>query len=75
MFQDLCLYCEVSDILGLYTFRIHIRRFIQGLFANVNFDPVIESFALRSAILRNFVVKFQEKTVMSRDTVCIEFCQ
>ena len=39
-FQDLCLYCEVVDILGLYKFKIHIRRFIQGLFANVNFDPV-----------------------------------
>lgn len=39
-FQDLCLYCEVADILGLYKFKIHIRRFIQGLFANVNFDPV-----------------------------------
>ncbi|XP_078353189.1 rapamycin-insensitive companion of mTOR-like isoform X2 [Oculina patagonica] len=42
LFQDLCLYCEVADILGLYTFKIHIRRFIQGLFANVNFDPIIE---------------------------------
>ena len=40
MFEDLCLYCEVSDILGLYKFKIHIRRFIQGLFANVNFDSV-----------------------------------
>lgn len=41
-FQDLCLYCEVADILGLYKFKIHIRRFIQGLFANVNFDPIVE---------------------------------
>lgn len=55
LFQDLCLYCEVSDILGLYTFRIHIRRFIQGLFANVNFDPVIESFALPSYIVQYYV--------------------
>ena len=42
MFQDLCLYCEVSDVLGLYKFRLHIRRFVQGLFANVIFDPVSE---------------------------------
>jgi len=42
LFQDLCLYCEVSDILGLYKFKLHIRRFIQGLFANVSFDPIIE---------------------------------
>ena len=42
MFQDLCLYCEVSDVLGLYKFRLHIRRFVQGLFANVIFDPVGE---------------------------------
>ncbi|XP_068727211.1 rapamycin-insensitive companion of mTOR-like isoform X1 [Montipora capricornis] len=41
-FQDLCLYCEVVNILGLYKFKIHVRRFIQGLFANVNFDPIIE---------------------------------
>lgn len=45
MFQDLCLYCEVSDVLGLYKFRLHIRRFVQGLFANVIFDPVGEQKA------------------------------
>lgn len=42
LFQDLCLYSEVCDILALYKFKLHIRRFIQGLFANVNFDPIIE---------------------------------
>ena len=45
LFQDLCLYCEVCEVLALYKFKLHIRRFIQGLFANVNFDPVSQLFS------------------------------
>lgn len=37
-FQDICLYSEVSKILGRSTFRMPARRFIQELFVDLNFD-------------------------------------
>eukprot|EP00111_Clytia_hemisphaerica_P003838 TCONS_00011021-protein len=42
-FRDLCLYSQVAEILGMFSFRMAIRRFIQKLFEGVDYQVVIES--------------------------------
>lgn len=37
VFTDLCFYSEVSHLLGVYSFRLASRRFIQELFLEVDF--------------------------------------
>ena len=37
VFTDLCFYSEVSHLLGVYSFRLASRRFIQELFLQVDF--------------------------------------
>ncbi|XP_077980982.1 rapamycin-insensitive companion of mTOR-like [Glandiceps talaboti] len=36
-FQDICLYSEIADLLGTYTFRLSARRFVQELFQDMVF--------------------------------------
>ena len=43
-FEDLCLYCQMMDQLGTYTFRLSMRRFIQALFENINCQMVSRLF-------------------------------
>ena len=40
LFQDLCLYCDVSVLLGKFQFRLSSRKFIQELFDEVNLGQV-----------------------------------
>lgn len=40
-FDDICLYSEVSYLLAHCMFRLASRRFIQELFQDVQFIPVI----------------------------------
>lgn len=40
-FDDICLYSEVSHLLAHCMFRLASRRFIQELFQDVQFIPVI----------------------------------
>ena len=40
LFQDLCLYCDVSVLLGEFQFRLSSRKFIQELFVEVNLEQV-----------------------------------
>jgi len=42
-FQDLCLYSQVMEQLGMFTFRLTIRRFIQALFEGVNYTLIFET--------------------------------
>ena len=62
-FEDLCLYCEVSDTMGLYKFKLPIRRFIQGLFDNVTFTPV-------SAFTRPIDLLLKELSILMLGTPC-----
>eukprot|EP00795_Rhopilema_esculentum_P004460 gene4460-20703_t len=39
-FEDLCLYSQMMDQLGTYTFRLSMRRFIQAMFENINYISV-----------------------------------
>lgn len=41
-FRDLCLYSQVVEVLGMFTFRITIRRFIQKLFEGVDYHVIFE---------------------------------
>ena len=40
IFTDLCFYSDVSNILGVYNFRLASRKFIQELFLEVQFSKV-----------------------------------
>ena len=40
VFQDLCLYSEVSALLSTYSFHLPARRFIQELFQDIKFEKV-----------------------------------
>ncbi|XP_057305998.1 rapamycin-insensitive companion of mTOR-like isoform X2 [Hydractinia symbiolongicarpus] len=42
-FQDLCLYSQVMERLGMYSFRLTMRRFIQALFEGVNYSLIFET--------------------------------
>ena len=46
LFQDLCLYCDVSVLLGQFQFRLSSRKFIQELFVEVNLEQVRGLFIL-----------------------------
>ena len=39
-FQDLCLYSQVMEILGTFSYRLSIRRFIQALFEGVDYSLI-----------------------------------
>lgn len=39
-FQDLCLYSQVMEQLGVFSYRLSIRRFIEALFERVNYAKV-----------------------------------
>ena len=41
IFTDLCFYSDVSNLLGVYNFRLGSRRFIQELFLEVQFSKVL----------------------------------
>ena len=43
LFNDLCLYSEVSSILSNYQFHLPARRFIQELFQHTSFEQVSNS--------------------------------
>ncbi|XP_070563534.1 rapamycin-insensitive companion of mTOR-like isoform X2 [Ptychodera flava] len=46
-FQDICLYSDVADLLGTYSFRLSARRFIQELFQDMTFAELyIEARAI-----------------------------
>lgn len=45
-FDDVCLYSEVSHLLAHCVFRLASRRFIQELFQDVQFTPVLTSSLL-----------------------------
>eukprot|EP00092_Neocalanus_flemingeri_P017565 GFUD01019006.1.p1 GENE.GFUD01019006.1~~GFUD01019006.1.p1 ORF type:complete len:742 (-),score=220.04 GFUD01019006.1:440-2482(-) len=40
IFTDLCFYSDVSNILGVYNFRLASRKFIQELFLDVQFSKM-----------------------------------
>ena len=40
LFQDLCLFSDVSVLLGKFQFRLSSRKFIQELFDEVNLGQV-----------------------------------
>jgi len=40
IFADLCFYSDVSNILGVYSFRLASRKFIQELFLGVQFSKM-----------------------------------
>jgi hypothetical protein len=40
VFQDVCLYSEVSHRLGSATYRLTARRFLQELFLDLQFETV-----------------------------------
>ncbi|XP_065648769.1 rapamycin-insensitive companion of mTOR isoform X2 [Hydra vulgaris] len=42
-FQNLCLYSQVMEHLGMFTYRLSIRRFVHALFEGVDFALVIET--------------------------------
>jgi len=42
VFTDLCFYSDVSHLLGVYSFRLASRRFIQELFLSVDFSRMDE---------------------------------
>jgi len=42
IFTDLCFYSDVSNLLGVYNFRLGSRRFIQELFLEVQFSKMDE---------------------------------
>lgn len=42
VFTDLCFYSDVSHLLGVYSFRLASRRFIQELFLEVDFSRMDE---------------------------------
>jgi len=42
VFTDLCFYSDVSHLLGVYSFRLASRRFIQELFLGVDFSRMDE---------------------------------
>eukprot|EP00794_Sanderia_malayensis_P007811 gene7810-8657_t len=41
-FEDLCVYSQMMDQLGTYTFRLSIRRFIQAMFDSVNYQTLFQ---------------------------------
>jgi len=42
IFTDLCFYSDVSNLLGVYNFRLASRKFIQELFLEVQFSKMDE---------------------------------
>lgn len=42
IFTDLCFYSDVSNLLGVYNFRLGSRKFIQELFLEVQFSKMDE---------------------------------
>lgn len=44
VFQDICLYSEVSHRMGSATYRLSARRFLQELFLDLQFDAVSTVF-------------------------------
>ncbi|QQP39539.1 Rapamycininsensitive companion of mTORlike, partial [Caligus rogercresseyi] len=42
LFNDLCLYSEVSLLLSKHTYRLTSRRFIQELFIDLRYDDLLE---------------------------------
>ena len=40
MFEDLCLYSQVIEQMSLYSYKLNMRRFIQGFFEPVKFTQV-----------------------------------
>ena len=42
MFNDLCLYSDVSCLLTKYSFRLSTRRFIQELFIDLQWEELYE---------------------------------
>jgi rapamycin-insensitive companion of mTOR len=44
VFQDVCLYSEVSHRMGSATYRLSARRFLQELFLDLQFDAVSTVF-------------------------------
>merc|ERR1711936_1308123 len=40
LFHSLCLYCDVSVLLGEFQFRLSSRKFIQELFVDMNFGQM-----------------------------------
>lgn len=42
-FQDLCLYSQVMEILGTFSYRLSIRRFIQALFEGVDYTLIFDT--------------------------------
>jgi hypothetical protein len=44
VFQDVCLYSEVSHRMGSATYRLSARRFLQELFLDLQFDAVSNGF-------------------------------
>jgi len=44
VFQDICLYSEVSHRMGSATYRLSARRFLQELFLDLQFDAVSTAF-------------------------------
>lgn len=42
VYQDICLYSEVSKLLSQSTYRMICRRFIQEIFFDMSYDPIYE---------------------------------
>jgi len=39
-FEDLCVYSQMMDQLGTYSFKLSMRRFIQAMFENVSYQAI-----------------------------------
>lgn len=49
-FQDICIYSEICNMVGLMTYRLNARRFLQELFLDLKFEHM---YSEPNEILRN----------------------
>lgn len=80
-FQNVCLYSEVSNILGCFSFRPSARRFIQEIFYDIDFTSSLHAFSkismnkdLFSEKLTNFenTLNFEINSDKSLRNICQE---
>lgn len=66
-FQDICIYSEICNMVGLMTYRLNARRFLQELFLDLKFEHM---YSEPNEILRNKTFeKEPEKQIVNLEIV------
>ncbi|XP_002741655.1 rapamycin-insensitive companion of mTOR-like [Saccoglossus kowalevskii] len=63
-FQDVCLYSDIADILGNYSFRLGARRFVQELFQDMVFSEMYADARAILQITEAEMAKMENETIL-----------